>query len=48
MRIAQRVQGRLTGAGASGTVTAIGETCGSGSPSPRASLYLETFTAATA
>ncbi len=39
------VIGRLTGAAADGTVTALGQTCGSRSPDPKASLYLETFSA---
>jgi hypothetical protein len=42
------VQGELTGAKASGTATAKGKNCGSGSEHPDASLYLESFTAAAA
>jgi hypothetical protein len=42
------VQGELTGSTASGTATAKGEKCGSGSATPNASLYLESFTASAA
>ena len=39
------VKGKLTGPVASGTVTALGRDCGAGSPTPKASMYLETFRA---
>jgi hypothetical protein len=42
------VQGELTGSTASGTAAAKGEKCGSGSATPNASLYLESFTASAA
>ena len=41
-----KVLGHFTRSLAQGTVTVLGQTCGKGSPTPKASLYLETFTAA--
>ncbi|HEV2427826.1 MAG TPA: hypothetical protein VGS61_06375 [Acidimicrobiales bacterium] len=39
------VSGRFEGAKAFGTVTAVGHTCGTGSPTPTASMYYESFSA---
>ena len=41
-----KVKGRVTGSKAHGTVTKVGDTCGSSASNPTASDYLETFTAA--
>ncbi len=40
------VSGRIVGSHASGTVNWAGKACGSGSPTPTAPMYLETFSAA--
>jgi hypothetical protein len=40
-----KVSGKLTGSTAKGTITKVGATCGTGSPTPKAASYLETFTA---
>jgi hypothetical protein len=40
-----KVRGRVTGSKARGTVTKVGDTCGSSAANPTAADYLETFTA---
>jgi hypothetical protein len=40
-----KVKGKFTSSGTRGTVTKVGDTCGSGAANPAASDYLETFTA---
>jgi hypothetical protein len=42
------VKGRLSGTRATGTVDVPASRCGSGSPTPKAHFYLETFTASPA
>jgi hypothetical protein len=39
------VTGRFVGAKAFGTVTVVGKACGTGSPTPTASMYYESFSA---
>jgi hypothetical protein len=39
------VTGRFTGSKAFGTVTVIGKVCGTGSPTPSASMYYESYSA---